>query len=158
MFSSARLQDKVVLVTGASGGIGAVCALASRWSLVLNILHCARLLQSCSRRHVHPYQGSPESRSSMPQAGANVILTARRKEALEIALEQVKAAYRESRAQAGGKFAAITLDVSKRDEVAALWAKVPDELRNVDILGTIVLPSSSLTLLTTFASGLIYSQ
>lgn len=94
----------------------------------------------------------------MPQAGANVILTARRKEALEGVLEQVKAAYRESGVQAGGKFAAITLDVSKRDEVAALWSKVPDDLRNVDILGTIVLPSSSLMSLTTFASRLIHSQ
>lgn len=94
----------------------------------------------------------------MPQVGANVILTARRKEPLETVLEQVKAAYRESRAQAGGKFAAIILDVSKRDEVAALWSKVPDELRNVDILGIIMLPSSSLTLLTTFASDLTHSQ
>ena len=89
----------------------------------------------------------------MPQAGANVILTARRKEALEGVLEQVKTAYKESGVQAGGKFAAITLDVSKRDEVAALWSKVPDDLRNVDILGTIVLPSSSLISLTTFASS-----
>lgn len=87
-----------------------------------------------------------------------MILTARRKEALEGVLEQVKAAYRESGVQAGGKFAAITLDVSKRDEVAALWSKVPDDLRNVDILGTIVLPSSSLMSLTTFASRLIHSQ
>ena len=78
----------------------------------------------------------------MPQAGANVILAARRKDALEGVLAQVKAAYKESGAQAGGKFAAITLDVSKRDEVAAFWSKVPDELRNVDILGTVVLSSS----------------
>lgn len=94
----------------------------------------------------------------MPQAGANVILTARRMEALEGVLEQVKAAYRGSGVQSGGKFAAITLDVSKRDEVAALWSQVPNDLRNVDILGTIVLPSSSLMSLTTFASGLIRSQ
>jgi len=74
-----------------------------------------------------------------------VILTARRKEALEVVLEQVKTAYRESGAQAGGKFAAITLNVSKRDEVADVWSKVPDELRNVDVLGTVVcLPLRSL--------------
>ena len=90
----------------------------------------------------------------MPQAGANVILTARRKEALEGVLEKVKVAYKESGAQAGGKFAAITLDVSKRDEVAAFWSKVPDELRNVDILGTVMLPSSPFQSLTAFASGL----
>jgi len=98
VFSSARLQDKVVLVTGASAGIGAATAIL------------------------------------FAKAGANVILTARRKKALEGVLEQVKAAYEESSAQAGGKFAAITLDVSKRDEVAALWSKVPNELRNIDIL------------------------
>jgi NAD(P)-dependent dehydrogenase (short-subunit alcohol dehydrogenase family) len=89
--------------------------------------------------------------SSMPQAGANVILTARRKKALEGVLEQVKAAYEESSAQAGGKFAAITLDVSKRDEVAALWSKVPNELRNIDILGTVVLPSSYASPLTSYS-------
>lgn len=71
-----------------------------------------------------------------------MILAARRKDALEGVLAQVKAAYKESGAQAGGNFAAITLDVSKRDEVAAFWSKVPDELRNVDILGTVVLSSS----------------
>lgn len=87
-----------------------------------------------------------------------MILTARRKEVLEEVLEQVKAAYRESGVQSGGKFAAITLDVSKRDEVAALWSKVPDDLRNVDILGTIMLPSPSPMSLTTFASRVMHSQ
>lgn len=90
----------------------------------------------------------------MPQAGANVILAARRKEALEGVLEQVKAAYKESGAQAGGKFAVVTLDVSKRDEVAALWSKVPDDLRSVDILGTAVLSSPSFPSLTTFSFDL----
>lgn len=83
-----------------------------------------------------------------------MILTARRKETLEGVLKQVNEAYKESGAQAGGKFAAITLDVSKRDEVAAFWSKVPDELRNIDILGTVVLSFSPFPSLTAFASGL----
>ncbi|KAG8833760.1 hypothetical protein FRC18_003099, partial [Serendipita sp. 400] len=35
---------------------------------------------------------------------------------------------------AGGKFAAVTLDVSNREEVKNLWTKVPEDLREVDIL------------------------
>jgi 3-hydroxy acid dehydrogenase/malonic semialdehyde reductase len=38
--------------------------------------------------------------------------------------------------QAGGKIATIQLDVSDKTQVAALWDKVPADLRTVDILGT----------------------
>jgi 3-hydroxy acid dehydrogenase/malonic semialdehyde reductase len=55
-------------------------------------------------------------------------------------LEKVKAAceaaHKESGVQAGGKFAAIKLDVSDKNAVANLWESVPQELRDVDILGT----------------------
>jgi len=44
-------------------------------------------------------------------------------------------AHGQSGIQAGGKFAAVLMDVSNRQDVEALWTKVPQELRNVDILG-----------------------
>jgi len=36
--------------------------------------------------------------------------------------------------QQGGQIAIVQLDVSDRTQVAALWSKIPQELRNVDIL------------------------
>ena len=35
----------------------------------------------------------------------------------------------------GGKVAGVQLDVSDRQQVATLWDKVPQDLRNVDVLG-----------------------
>lgn len=37
--------------------------------------------------------------------------------------------------QAGGKFAAVQLDVADKQQVATLFDRVPAELRQVDILG-----------------------
>jgi len=37
--------------------------------------------------------------------------------------------------QQGGKIATVQLDVTDTAQVAALWSKVPQELRDVDILG-----------------------
>jgi 3-hydroxy acid dehydrogenase/malonic semialdehyde reductase len=37
--------------------------------------------------------------------------------------------------QQGGKVVTVQLDVADRAQVAALWSKVPQELRDVDILG-----------------------
>lgn len=37
--------------------------------------------------------------------------------------------------EAGGKFAAVQMDVSNREDVMSLWTKVPSELHQVDILG-----------------------
>ncbi|CCA67121.1 probable NADP(+)-dependent dehydrogenase acting on 3-hydroxy acids [Serendipita indica DSM 11827] len=98
VFSSKRLENKTVLVTGASAGIGEATA----------ILYA--------------------------KAGANVIIAARRQDALATVLESLKAAHKESGVQAGGKFAAVQLDVSNREDVNSLWTKVPQELREVDIL------------------------
>jgi hypothetical protein len=50
-------------------------------------------------------------------------------------LEACIAAHKESGLQQGGKFAIVQMDVSKKDQVATLWDKVPQDLRNVDILG-----------------------
>jgi 3-hydroxy acid dehydrogenase/malonic semialdehyde reductase len=35
----------------------------------------------------------------------------------------------------GGKIVTVQLDVTDAAQVAALWSKVPQELRDVDILG-----------------------
>ncbi|KAG8821489.1 hypothetical protein FRC17_009801 [Serendipita sp. 399] len=68
------------------------------------------------------------------KAGANVIISARRQDVLQKVLESLKEAHRDANVAAGGKFAAVTLDVSNREEVKNLWTKVPQELREVDIL------------------------
>lgn len=69
------------------------------------------------------------------KAGANVLLAARRTEVLAKVKAACEAAHKETGVQAGGKFAAIKLDVSDKDAVANLWKDVPQELRDVDILG-----------------------
>ena len=43
-------------------------------------------------------------------------------------------AHKQSGLRHGGKVAVIQLDVSDKAQVAALWQKVPDDLRDVDIL------------------------
>ena len=53
-------------------------------------------------------------------------------------------AYKESGLSQGGKFAAIQLDVSDKTQVAGFWDRVPNDLRDVDILGIILLQYGSL--------------
>ena len=69
------------------------------------------------------------------QGGANVILIARRADALSKVSDACVAAHKESGLQQGGKFASVQLDVSDKQQVASLWTKIPQDLRNVDILG-----------------------
>ncbi|KAF8959068.1 hypothetical protein BDZ97DRAFT_1906318 [Flammula alnicola] len=68
------------------------------------------------------------------KGGANVILLARRPDALSKVSEACVAAHKESGLQQGGKFASVQLDVSDKAQVASLWTKVPQDLRDVDIL------------------------
>jgi len=68
------------------------------------------------------------------KGGSNVILLARRAEALKVVSDACIAAHKESGLQQGGKFAAVQLDVSDQTQVAALWDKVPQDLRIVDVL------------------------
>jgi len=68
------------------------------------------------------------------KAGSNVILLARRAEALASIKEACIAAHREGGLNAGGQFATIILDVGDRQAVNTLWDKVPTALRNVDVL------------------------
>jgi 3-hydroxy acid dehydrogenase / malonic semialdehyde reductase len=72
------------------------------------------------------------------QAGSNVILIARRADALKAVSEACITAHKESGLQQGGRFAIVQMDVSQKDQVAVLWDKVPQDLRNVDILGTLL--------------------
>lgn len=68
------------------------------------------------------------------KAGSNVILIARRADALKAVSEACITAHKESGLQQGGRFAIVQMDVSQKDQVAVLWDKVPQDLRNVDIL------------------------
>jgi len=68
------------------------------------------------------------------KGGANVILLARRADALSKVSDACVAAHKESGLQQGGKFASVQLDVSDKQQIASLWTKVPQDLRDVDIL------------------------
>ncbi|KAI5124552.1 hypothetical protein M0805_003074 [Coniferiporia weirii] len=92
VFNSSRLIGKTILITGASGGIGAATALL------------------------------------FAKAGSNLILLARRADALQKVVDAVKAV------QGSGKVASVQLDVSDKLQVASLWEKIPKDLRNVDVL------------------------
>lgn len=98
MLSLARLQDKVVLVTGASSGIGAASA------------------------------------KMFAEAGANVVLAARRADKLaevQKACEQANLAGKTGR---GGKYAAISLDMRNTEQVGDVLSQLPAWGRDVDIL------------------------
>ncbi|KAL7283341.1 LOW QUALITY PROTEIN: hypothetical protein ACG7TL_002770 [Trametes sanguinea] len=66
--------------------------------------------------------------------GSNVILAARRLEALKSVAEACSKAHKESGLQQGGKFATVKLDVSDKKQIASFLDQVPEELRKVDIL------------------------
>jgi len=68
------------------------------------------------------------------KAGANLILLARREDALKSVAEQAKAAHKASGSTSGGKIATVKLDVSDISAVNNLWSQVPAELRDVDVL------------------------
>jgi len=68
------------------------------------------------------------------KAGSNILLLARREDALKTVQQACVAAHEESGLKEGGHFAPIQLDVSDKAAIASLWSKVPSSLRNVDIL------------------------
>ncbi|KAJ7285854.1 hypothetical protein C8J57DRAFT_1286007 [Mycena rebaudengoi] len=68
------------------------------------------------------------------KAGSNVILCARREDALKKVQQSCIDAHKASGLKEGGEFAHVLLDVADKASVAALWSKVPASLRNVDIL------------------------
>ena len=65
-----------------------------------------------------------------------MILCARRKDALDKVAETCKSAHVASGVQQGGKVATVQLDVSDKAQVASFLEKVPQDLRDIDILGT----------------------
>ncbi|KAF9069650.1 hypothetical protein BDP27DRAFT_1222121 [Rhodocollybia butyracea] len=68
------------------------------------------------------------------RGGSNVILVARRADAIKSVAEACATAFKESGLQQGGKFATVQLDVSDKAQVASFWDKVPKDMRDVDIL------------------------
>jgi 3-hydroxy acid dehydrogenase/malonic semialdehyde reductase len=68
------------------------------------------------------------------QAGANLILLARRQDALQKVAEACKAAHKTSQAPGGGHVAALEFDVTNKSHVAGLLDRIPAELKNVDVL------------------------
>ncbi|KAJ7685177.1 hypothetical protein DFH06DRAFT_1157711 [Mycena polygramma] len=68
------------------------------------------------------------------KAGTNILLLARREDALKTVHQACIAAHKESGLKEGGEFAPVQLDVSDRTAIASLWSKVPASLHNVDIL------------------------
>ena len=99
-----------------------------------------RLPQFSSPRYAHARSAqqscwTPGLTQGIPQGGSNVILCARRVEALKSVAEACAAAHKESGVQQGGQFATIQLDVADKKQIASLLDKVPQNLRNIDILG-----------------------
>lgn len=94
IFSTQRLQDKVVVITGASGGIGKATALL------------------------------------FARAGANVVLSARRKDVLEQVVSECKEAhknqYSNSTGAPGGNFAAIVTDMRDPTSIDGLLTSLPN--------------------------------
>ncbi|KAL0946919.1 hypothetical protein HGRIS_013080 [Hohenbuehelia grisea] len=68
------------------------------------------------------------------KAGSNVILVARRADALQKVAEACASAHSEAKVTEGGKFATIQADVADKAQVASLLEKIPKDLRNVDVL------------------------
>ncbi len=68
------------------------------------------------------------------RAGCNVVLTARRAEALSQAATECSLANQQGQTGAGGNFAAITLDMRDRTQLDGMLASLPDWAKNVDIL------------------------
>ncbi|KAI0273613.1 NAD(P)-binding protein [Gloeopeniophorella convolvens] len=68
------------------------------------------------------------------KGGSNLILLARRADQLKVVADAASAAHQAAGVQQGGKIVTVQLDVSDKAQVAALWSKVPPELRNVDVL------------------------
>jgi len=68
------------------------------------------------------------------KGGSNLILLARRADMLQNVAEAAGAAHKAAGVQQGGQIVTVQLDVTDKAQVAALWTKVPQELRDVDIL------------------------
>ncbi|KAI0065356.1 NAD-P-binding protein [Artomyces pyxidatus] len=68
------------------------------------------------------------------KGGSNLILLARRVDALKSVAEAAAAAHKASGVQQGGQIVTLQVDVSDKAQVASIWDNVPKELRDVDVL------------------------
>lgn len=69
------------------------------------------------------------------KCGANVILTARRADALAEALKECEQANKAGGSGAGGKYATLELDMRDRKALDAVLNKLPVWAKEVDVLG-----------------------
>ena len=68
------------------------------------------------------------------RAGASLILTARRQAKLEEVKKAALAAHKEGATGKGGVITCLTLDMQDRAAIKCLIDRIPDELKNVDVL------------------------
>ena len=73
----------------------------------------------------------------LPQGGSNVILVARRADALKKVTDACFTAHKESGLQQGGKFVSVVADVSDKAQVSSIFDTVPQDLQDVDVLGIV---------------------
>lgn len=136
LFNLTRLHNKIVLITGASAGIGKVwlCRPLSQ-HLHAHRSYC-RLPLFSLQRIVVVHEDISLSRDLTPiQAGSNIVLVARRPDALKETVAACEAAHKASGVQAGGKvhpidtrsnspsyplpqFTSVQVDVSKKEQVS----------------------------------------
>lgn len=68
------------------------------------------------------------------KGGANLILLARRADALKKVAGACVDAHKSSGIQGGGKVATVQIDVSDKAQVGGILSKIPDELKSIDVL------------------------
>ncbi|KAF9653108.1 NAD(P)-binding protein [Thelephora ganbajun] len=68
------------------------------------------------------------------KGGANLVLLARRADALKKVADACVDAHNGSGIQGGGKVATVQIDVSDKVQVSDVLSKIPDELKSIDVL------------------------
>jgi len=68
------------------------------------------------------------------KGGANLVLLARREDALKKVADACLDAHKSSGIQGGGRVATIQVDVSDKTQVSSVLSKIPDDLKSIDVL------------------------
>jgi len=136
LFNLTRLHNKIVLITGASAGIGKVWLRRPLSQHLHAHRSHYRLPLFSLQRIVLTHEDISFSLDLTPiQAGSNIVLVARRPDALKETVAACEAAHKASGVQAGGKvhtidtqfnsssyplsqFTSVQVDVSKKDQVS----------------------------------------